>query len=214
MPREAAAWESVLSRAQVERMPALHDGSGSTDAQPDPADGAPESAVKRQREAERWAALLASAPVQRMPELSLPVAAPPPVAWQASDGFMTQAARPTVAGDPAGAIQRLRFDVDAGELGRISVVVDRQGSALRVLVGTDNPAALSQLGPERAALEHALRASGIELSTVRIVRAGELGTVLAQRLAKPASTGGSETDVWELPFDARRRRARRLSLKG
>ncbi len=175
---------------------------------------------RREREAERWAqalgASLASAVEPPRPKLGQSAATP--TGWQGSDGSMTQSKDVTkiVSGrdsENENPLDRIRLDVRTGELGEVALVVDRSKAGVRVFIGLEQDKAKSLVEPERALLEQALRASGLSVRSVEVVRSNTLGTVLAERRERQRFSDASETP--QRHDETRKRRdARRLNLIG
>lgn len=185
----------------------------------------------RTEQCEQWAHLLAQSVVTQIP-VNWASEAPSPTAWRTSDSALTpEATAPRVgegktaaanakasgASETAGSGgdgARLALSVDAGELGELSLVVDRTKLGIRVTIGVADAAALNAVGPERAALERALAATGLSIDSVRVVAQNSGGTVLAPsqraRTSDPAQRGEQNSQ----PENSRRRNARKLNLIG
>jgi hypothetical protein len=93
---------------------------------------------------------------------------------------------------------KLVTHIDAGELGKISLVVERTSDGMKISLGVDNPLTAASAAMQRSALEQSLRASGLGVVTVSIARQSEDGTELAQSPYAP------KTERWR----------RRLNLTG
>lgn len=114
----------------------------------------------------------------------------PPIAWRASAGDLT----PPVAsfgtsGDApadAKAADRLTVHVDGGQMGEVSVTLERQDGALRVVIGLENEGFVSSVAPDARALRSALEGAGLSVHSLNIVARAEVGTVLAQRRTSPS----------------------------
>lgn len=141
-------------------------------------------------------------------------------AWRPSAGDLTPSMGPMLdAGDAATnppAPERLTLRVDGGELGELSVTLDREAGALRVVIGLENGRMVSSVQPDVRALRSALEQVGISVQSLNVVPASEVGTVLAQRRPSPpgprhsAEHTSSEPD----PEQARKRTHKRLTLIG
>lgn len=156
------------------------------------AESAAERAADRRRleEAERWVNTLGQAihqavqlPRSAVAEVTAPVATSGP--WRASDDPLTppSAGAESLEGDDArraGSFSRLEVRVDLADLGPVSVVVDRTGGGLAVVLGVETAESRTAIEPELGALGRALCANGISLIGVQVVHAHELGTVLAR----------------------------------
>jgi hypothetical protein len=139
--------------------------------------------------------------------------------WRPSAGDMTPASgASTASGDaPADpkASERMVLRVDGGALGELEVTLDREGGALRVVIGMENQHLVGSVLPDTGLLRSALEAAGVNLQSLNVVPASEVGTVLAQRRlspsgTKPAAPQGSEQD----PEKTQKRNHKRLTLIG
>ncbi len=176
-------------------------------------------------QAQRWATLLGA---QLSAIRPLAVDNQPTSAWHSGAGDLTPsvairagdagAAAVSACGDGERAEpseSRLLVRVDAGDLGELSLLVDRKQGAIRVTISAADAAAESALGLERSGLIRALQNQGILVDSVNIVRANEVGTVLAPtrpnatQRAREATEAASDDDE-----QARRRLARKLNLIG
>ncbi len=79
-------------------------------------------------------------------------------------------------------LQSLALRVNAGDLGEITVVVDRINSSTRVSIGVADARAERALGTERGLLEHALREAGVRVNSIVVVRTALVGTAFANEL--------------------------------
>ena len=140
-------------------------------------------------------------------------------AWRPSAGDLTPVSSglSPAAGAPASATapERMVLRVDGGALGEIEVTLDRQGGALSVVIGMENQHLVSSLLPDMRLLESALQGAGVNVQSLNVVPASEVGTVLAQRRLnpsgpKPAAEPGAESD----PEKVQKRNHKRLALIG
>lgn len=108
--------------------------------------------------------------------------------WRSGAIGLTQGATPTSVSAPpaalneggAGAVgERLTALVDGGELGAIRLVVERTEAGVSVHVAAADPGTAARAELERASLEHALRAAGLNIASITVTNDGG-GTVLAQ----------------------------------
>lgn len=143
----------------------------------------------------------------------------PPNAWHPSAGDMTpgSATSVTPGGAPAEAnpSERLVLRVDGGALGELEVTLDRQDGALRVVIGMENQHLVSSVLPDARALQTALEGVGINVQSLNVVQACEVGTVLAQR--RPSSSEPkpvAEESAAHDPETVRKRNHKRLTLIG
>lgn len=75
---------------------------------------------------------------------------------------------------------RIVTHLDAGDLGRIRLVVERTEQGLKVSLGVENAVLAALAKSQRSMLEQSLRASGLQVAAVLVTHAGDDGTVLAQ----------------------------------
>jgi hypothetical protein len=105
--------------------------------------------------------------------------------WQGSVGRLTpeEPLAPMCAeteGAPPSS-DTLTFSLRAGDLGELKFSINRGENGVRVLIGVDGRNALTAAGAERAALEAALRATGLTVQSVAVVPLAKFGTPLARR---------------------------------
>jgi hypothetical protein len=154
------------------------------------------------------AALPARAPIPELTANGLAPAAAQP--WRAES--------PTCAhGSAQPQDQRsLALRVDAGELGTISIVVQRGADGMQLVLAVDNPAAEAAACLERHALQESLRAAGVHVNQVSIVRTGPAGIVLADNPAgmRFVKTTTLESEPAQNDFRNVRRGFRRLDTTG
>ncbi len=168
---------------------------------------------------ERWAQAF-------VPHVGAPKAAPqPPGDWRGSDGAMTpRTAQPAVTNNSTalgaeansdGSSERLVVSVQAGDLGELSLVLDRSEQGVRVVIGVQNGAAAGLLVPEREALVRHLLGAGVTLQSVQIVNQSEVGTVLAPpRFIAKTKAFATPAEAEQTDGKARRRDTRKLNLIG
>ena len=176
-------------------------------------------------QAERWASLLGA---QLSAVVPPPIVSEPPSAWHPGAGDLTPgtgggltvggAANGLVGGSDEAADageNRMIVRVDGGDLGEVSLVVDRKAGAIRVTISAADAGAEAALGLERAGLMRALQSHGIAVDSINVVRANNFGTVLApvrsnatQRTREAAQAESKDDE------QARRRLARKLNLIG
>jgi hypothetical protein len=83
--------------------------------------------------------------------------------------------------------EKLITHIEAGDLGKISLVVERTVDGLKISLGVDNPLTAASAAMQRSALEQSLRASGLGVVRVIIARQSEDGTELAQSPYAPTT---------------------------
>ena len=186
----------------------------------------------RTEQSEQWAHLLAHSVVKQIP-LNWASEPASPNAWRTSDSALTlepplqrggegksagaastQTSGAGETGGSGGDGARLALSVDAGELGQLSLVVDRTKLGIRVTIGVADAAALNAVGPERAALERALAATGLSIESVRVVAQNTGGTVLAPVQRARSSDATQRGEHKSEPENSRKRNARKLNLIG
>jgi hypothetical protein len=176
--------------------------------------------TRHERDGEQAAALWVALAQQVTTAQALPNdAIEPPSAWHSSAGDMTpgSATSATPGGAPADAkpSERLVLRVDGGALGELEVTLDRQDGALRVVIGMENQHLVSSVLPDARALQSALEGAGINVQSLNVVQASEVGTVLAQRRLSPSEPKPvAEESAAHDPETARKRHHKRLTLIG
>jgi flagellar hook-length control protein FliK len=166
--------------------------------------------------AELWLALSQRASsVQSLPADQIET----PSAWRGSAGDLTppSAAARAAGGAPAdaAALERLTLHVDGGELGEVQVTLDRQGGALRVVIGLENGSMVRSVLPDARALRSALESAGLNVHALSVVPTSEVGTVLAQRRLSPSGQKQAEpASSGHDPQQAQKSKHKRLTLIG
>jgi hypothetical protein len=171
-----------------------------------------------EKAAEKWASTLAASVLAKLPPPPPPLQsdiAAPAVAWRSGDGSLTQCTAATPGGESATPDNsRIALSIDAADLGKLSVVVDRTSAGVRVLIGVEGDHAASAIDPQTAALARALSGLGLTVSSVSVVRRDALGTDLAQRTQKPASAADDSNQREANRARESRQRKRRINLIG
>jgi flagellar hook-length control protein FliK len=180
----------------------------------------PRDEARHERDGESAAALWVALAQQVTTAQALPSAASePPSAWHPSAVDLTPAGAVTAAsGDApaeASASERMVLRVDGGALGEVEVTLDRKDGALSVVIGMENQQLVGSVLPDAAALRSALEGAGVNVQSLNVVPASEVGTVLAQRRTsqsgpKPSAGHGAQQD----PETDRKRTHKRLTLIG
>lgn len=144
--------------------------------------------TERTEETERLAALFAQALPQALTD-RLGITEASSESWQGGVGNLTPEAPLTPVGAaPEGGepdSDTLVFTLRAGDLGELKCAVNRGEGGVRVIIGVDGRSALMAAGTERAALEAALRATGLSVQSVAVVPTAKFGTTLAERRGAP-----------------------------
>jgi len=138
---------------------------------------------ERTEETERLAALFLQALPQALSH-RLGITDESSESWQGGVGELTQPeplapmCAETEGGDPS--TDSLVFTLRAGDLGELKCQINRGESGVRVVIGVEGRSALTAAGSERAALEAALRATGLTVQSVAVVPLAKFGTPLAR----------------------------------
>ncbi len=185
-------------------------------------------------ELEKWAELIAAAAMQSAnPPPALPAAVDMPEAWrtdvealtpEASSSQSTLLARESItlltdsysaAGDDA-ELNRIQLRLNAGELGELSLVVERSVSGLHVQIGAENSSVLAAIARNSSSMTHALSSIGQPVTTLAFVALDGLGTVLAPSKGAPNNQPKSSKSDGNLTEDKTqaRRRGRRIDVLG
>ena len=143
-----------------------------------------------------------------------------PSAWHPSAGDLTpgSATAGALGGAPADATapERMVLRVDGGNLGELEVTLERQDGALRVVIGMENQHLVGCVLPDAHALRSALANAGVNVQSLNVVPASEVGTVLAQRRLSPSGPKPSADESAEQQENekAHKRNHKRLTLIG
>jgi hypothetical protein len=112
-------------------------------------------------------------------------------------------------------VDRVVARIDAGELGTIRLTIERTDAGVTVQVAAEDPVTAACAMLERATLEQALRAAGVNIASISVI-SGTGGTDLAQSTISQRinvlDTKGDKGSQQETP--GARRRAKRLNLTG
>lgn len=148
---------------------------------------------------ELWAALLLQNIAARVVQLGGGAQAEPGAgdtgSKRAGDGKLTFGAASLDASDEPGGswaaeagdgsqapdrIGQLHLELDGGRLGTVYLTVQRQGTAVSVVVGVADPIQRALVELELGSLTQALRAAGLNVGSVRVLHPEAAGTALAQ----------------------------------
>lgn len=83
-------------------------------------------------------------------------------------------------GSGADRIGQLHLEMDGGRLGTVHLTVQRQGTAVSVVVGVADPIQRALVELELGSLTHALRAAGLNVGSVRVLHPEAAGIAFAQ----------------------------------
>jgi hypothetical protein len=125
----------------------------------------------------------------------------------------------TLGASPAGGIEgKLVTQLEAGDLGRIRLIIERTDQGLKVSLGVENAVLAALASSQRSMLEQSLRAAGLQVAAVLVTHAGEGGTVLAQTPVAPRPGAIDITDEGSPSEGTHRGRAgrsnKRLNVTG
>ena len=179
-------------------------------------------------QAQRWASLLGAQLAATAVKTLTPPVSDTTSAWHSGAGDLTPSngsqalASGAAVGASGGAGEaaepsenRMIVRVDGGDLGEVSLVVDRKDGAIRVTISAADAGAEAALGLERAGLMAALQSHGISVDSVNVVRASNFGTVLAPIRSNATQRTREATEAESKDDEhARRRLARKLNLIG
>jgi hypothetical protein len=159
---------------------------------------------RRAEEVSRWATVVSAAVVSQQ-RLGVGTGEDgAPANWRQDVGAMTasidgdSAERPgqfgsrvlggvsDATGGDSSADSYLQLRVDAGDLGEVALVVERQEGGLRLTVGAASEEAFARFSMEIGAMREALGARGLAVTTLQLVRMDGLGTVPA--LGRPVGS--------------------------
>lgn len=185
----------------------------------------------KKRRPEDWAFALAQSVAAKIPPAWQPIPESPG-GWRGVDNSLTarscdnmlksEAGAPAAGTRVGGATEtasengddgRLSLTVDAGELGELSLIVDRTKAGVRVTIGVADQRAVAAVGPERAALERALFKAGLSVESVSVV-AQATGTVFAQTPKARTLDSAQRAPNHDESDPHRKRTQRRLNLIG
>jgi Flagellar hook-length control protein FliK len=83
-------------------------------------------------------------------------------------------------GSGTDSIGQMHLELDGGRLGTVYLTVQRQGTAVSVVVGVADPIQRALVELELGSLTQALRAAGLNVGSVRVLHPDAAGTALAQ----------------------------------
>lgn len=84
------------------------------------------------------------------------------------------------AGEGADSISQMRLELDGGRLGTVYLTVQRQGTAVSVVVGVADPIQRALVELELGSLTQALRSAGLNVGSVRVLHPEAAGIAFAQ----------------------------------
>jgi len=188
-----------------------------------------------QKDLERWASAVAGCLVQPVaPTAPSGLLGGTPEAWRPSVGALTPgssdaAIPPDLAGETAantagdGKVRpdgpgsdRLQVRLDAGHLGEIAVVVEKDQGGVRLLITAKNAQAVRAISAERQALQQALQSTGQPVQSLCVVQMDVPGTDLAELRSSPgrSARADSDEDLSKSPSRKRKGKSGRLDITG
>jgi hypothetical protein len=178
----------------------------------------------REELAKRFAQALAPQIISQLPPPPPKGETDTPGGWRSGDGALTQAGasdqaqEARLASEGSGDAepnQRVVVSVETPDLGQVSLVLDRNEGAVRVVIGLEDASAIERMLPEREALARQLQGSGLTVQSIQFVRQSDVGTVLAPSApVGRARTFASQRQPAAEDEKVRRRGSRKLSLIG
>jgi len=113
-------------------------------------------------------------------------------------------------------LDRIQVRLNAGDLGELSLVVERSLSGLRVQIGAENSGVLAAIAEQGAAMAQSLASAGQSVTSLTFVSMDGVGINLAR--AKEASGNRARGEAAmtndENSIDERRRKNRQLDVLG
>ena len=186
-------------------------------------------------ELEKWAELIAisAAPVPQSPQ-NIPVMMVTPEAWRTDVETLTPEAGRSegslLAEETAGLstagncvssseseLNRIQVRLNAGDLGELSLVIERSVAGLRVRIGAEDSGVLAAIARNGDSLTQALTSIGQPVTSLAFVPMDGVGINLApSRMVSGNKAGFKETDESNDETDKQqaRRKTRRLDVLG
>jgi len=194
----------------------------------------PKETTPSQRDLEKWAELVAACAAQ----VTLPVQPPTistftPEPWRADVETLTPGMGRSEASQTAqealgqiisnnatsgseNELDRIQVRLNAGELGELSLVVERSLTGLRVQISAENSGVLTAIANQSAAMTQSLASAGQAVTSLTFVSMDGVGINLAR--TKEASSnrarGEAAMKIDESSIDERRRKNRQLDVLG
>ena len=184
---------------------------------------------------ERWAELIAfnATQIQQTAPI-VPGTAGTPEAWRTDVEELTpnsgqseanllakEIADFTVGGNCASSseseLNRIQVRLNAGDLGELSLVIERSVAGLRVCIGAEDSGVLAAIARSGASLAQALTSIGQPVTSLTFVPMDGVGINLApSRMVPSNKTGSKEADgnTDETDKQQARRKTRRLDVRG
>lgn len=187
------------------------------------------------KDLERWASAVAGCLVQTVaPAAASGLLGGTPEAWRPSVEALTpgscdagtalELARATTAstardGEVSSSTpgnDRLQVRLDAGQLGEIAVIVEKDQAGVRLLITAANARAVRAISAERQVLQQALQSTGQRIQSLCVVQMDVPGTDLAEVRSSPGKSAraDSEPDLTKSPARKRKGKSGRLDITG
>ncbi len=197
-------------------------------------EGASNETTPGQKDQEKWAALLAGYAAQAtQPAQPTPLPSLTPEAWRGDVDALTpdaarseasQAARELLgqaigtgsSSDGENELNRIQVRLNAGELGELSLVVERSLDGLRVQIGAENSEVLTAMAKQGVAMAQSLASAGQSVTSITFVPMNGVGINLARAKEGSGNRARSEASMNEddKSIEQRRRKNRPLDVLG
>jgi hypothetical protein len=209
-------------------------GLPSTNASMASCDSASNETKPDSKDLEKWAELLAAYAAQATQSAQpVPLPVVTPEAWrgdvdaltpeasrseasQAVQELLGQAVRTGSGPDGENELNRIQVRLNAGDLGELSLVVERSLDGLRVQIGAENNEVLSAIAKQSVAMAQSLASAGQSVTSLSFVSMDGLGINLARAKEGSGNRARDEasTNTDDESIDQRRRKSRPLDVLG
>ena len=179
------------------------------------------------KDLERWASAVAGCLVQTVaPAAASGLLGGTPEAWRPSVEALTpgscdagtalELARDGEVSSSTPGSDRLQVRLDAGQLGEIAVIVEKDQAGVRLLITAASARAVRAISAERQVLQQALQSTGQRIQSLCVVQMDVPGTDLAQVRSSPgrSARADSEPDLTKSPARKRKGKSGRLDITG
>ncbi len=181
-----------------------------------------------EKEAEKWAGLLIQAltpPRESTNGISSPSSTPQGTrdsngtanASDSSNGAKTPSSVQSHSTDTASVKdtgpQRLILNINSETLGRVQLIVEREEGGIKVIIGSEANAR-SRISSDKHTLLEALKANGVRVNSLRVVKQSEVGILLAQDLMSKKTRISTRGAAQRTPHKDSRTKKNNLNLIG
>lgn len=199
-----------------------------------PCESGSNEAAPSQKDLEKWAELVAACGAQAaqpVPPPSIPTSMPE--AWRAdvealtpdltqseasqtAHAVLAQNVGPTSSSSSENELNRIQVRLNAGDLGELSLVVERSLDGLRVQIGAENNALLATMAKQSAAMAQSIASAGQPVTSLTFVAMDGLGINLARAREGSGNEAQGEPAMNsdENPIENRRRKNRQVNVLG